>query len=302
MSTSVSRALIATRPASGNYLNRVEDQRLQFGSAPLIVLIFSQPTVEDVRAIYQMLTPEVYSANVTTMIAAIDNFSQSLTNCRNQTEDVSMRSKDQCAWMRVSGGRTEFDKTFQYTPYHEEYSAMEGGVESRINNNWTVGTGVSYAITDMHLDDLAEFRAVSACRVAFTFAANMETLHSPRPASSATVWSDTERAISLGDLGGTAEATQQLGFASGRMEAAHTFRSGNSYLRAGVDGELISIMQYGFDEHGGGLGNMDVQDHSNLNVSIMPFLEAGSAFALDGGGNRRATLGEGWPDAVPRLR
>ncbi|MGE0146910.1 MAG: hypothetical protein AB7R87_05955 [Parvibaculaceae bacterium] len=266
----------------GDYINRFQIADSNTRLAPLVGFLFLLPTVEDLRAAYAMLTPEAYASNVATTLMAVDDFSQALMSCRQVAGEYRFVAQDECGWMRASGRTTSYDSSFEYNGYSEDVFQIAGGVQGKVGANEFVGFGLSYETTDAKLSDLAKvegerFQAgiVAKARSGGTTAAGSVVVGHG--------WFDTDRVVALGDLGGLARGKQEMTFASSRVQIAHAFESDQSYLRLGADAVLSVIFQDDFRESGGGLGDLSVRDHENVNAFIQPFVEFGGEMDLDDG-------------------
>ncbi|MFZ5677118.1 MAG: hypothetical protein ACOZAM_29505 [Pseudomonadota bacterium] len=267
----------------GDYINRFQTADSKTQLAPLVGYLFLLPTIEDLRAAYEMLTPEVYASNLASTLMAVDDFSQALMSCRQASGEYHFVAQGECGWMRVSGRTTSYDKSFQYSGYEEDVYQVAGGIQKSIGDNRFVGFGLSYESTDARMSDLADVEG-DRVQAGVVFKGRVGGTTAVASFIGGYGWFDTTRRVALGDLGGVAEATQQVGIAATRIQIAHAYDFDNSYLRFGVDAAVSALFQDDFTEKDGGLGNLAVQDHTNANGFVMPFVEFGGETATSDGG------------------
>lgn len=276
--------LNTNQAAIGEFLNELQ---LAGGSStldPLVGAVFGIGTLEELKATYNILSPEAYASNVVSALVSTNSFSNAMMSCRQRGGDYKFVSQDECGWMRVAARSVEYHGTSKNLGFVEDSYQIAGGVQKAIGQNWHLGLSVSYEDVQSSVGDLASIdghlvqggMVIKGRSGATTWAGSVAGGHG---------WFDTQRAVNIADLGGVAEAMQELSFISGGMQVAHSFEHGDTYFRPMFEAAITSIHQYGFSETGGGLGNLAVEASDELYVALTPSLEIGAELALGDGGN-----------------
>lgn len=86
--------------------------------------------------------------------------------------------------------------------------------------------------------------------------------------------------MAIANLGGIAQATQEVTFVSTHWQVSHLFEVGNTFFRPMFEVAVTNIHQHAFNETGGGLGNLSVEARDDLYVALMPSLEISSELVL----------------------
>ena len=266
----------------GDYINRLQIADSKTRLAPLVGYIFLLPTIEDLRAAYAMLTPEAYASNLAATLTAIDDFGQALLSCRKVDGEYRFVAQSDCGWVRASGRTMTFDSSFEFNGYREDVFQIAGGFQERVGENDFLGLGFSYESSDADMPNLAktvgdriQLGLVAKTRMGGTTAAGSVIV--------GRAWYDTDRVVNIADLGGETDGKQTMNFTAGRIQLAHAFDYEDSYFRLGVDGVISAIFQDDFREEGGGLANLAVDEHDNVNGFVMPFVELGGETSIDDG-------------------
>jgi hypothetical protein len=267
----------------GDYINRFQTADSKTQLAPLVGYLFLLPTIEDLRKAYEMLTPEVYASNLASTLMAVDDFSQALMSCRQVSGEFHFVAQGECGWMRMSGRTTSYEKSFQYSGYDEDVYQVAGGIQKSIGDDRFVGFGLSYESTDAELSDLANVEG-DRVQAGVVFKGRAGGTTAAASLIGGYGWFDTRRRVALADIGGTAQATQEVAIAATRIQIAHAYDFEDSYFRVGLDVAISALFQDDFTEKDGGLGNLDVRDHINANGFVMPFVEFGGETSMGDGG------------------
>ncbi len=258
----------------GEFVNELQ---LAGGSTQLndlVAAIFVIETLDGLKVAYDSLSPEPYATNLTATTNSISDFGNSMMSCRQQSGEYRYVSEGNCIWVQAARLVQDYAGDDENFAARETSSRAAGGIQSAITDNLFFGIAASFEDTNgrsgLNSQNDGERRQAGAVLKyrynATTFAASLSGGYGEF---------DTSRVVNIGNVGGVAEAEQEITFGSAHLRVSHIFETGDTYILPALDLGATYIHQEGFTETGGGLANLSVDDRDETYFSIAPSLEFG---------------------------
>lgn len=225
------------------------------------------------------LSPQIYADSVTTTLLSLGQFHNNMMNCEGLRVTTDTQAEGRCGWMSILGYNTSRDAGSNSLGYDEQVAGVAGGLQVSLDNDWTVGAGLSYINKTTTVDNLArsEGNQIQGGLVFKRIAGN--NLFS---ASISAGQGNYDVSRSIFD-GSTAKGQQDISFVSGVLRGARTYDQRGWYLRPSVDLGFGYLRSSGLTESGAGAANITLQEDSQAYANIRPALEAGGEVTLQNG-------------------
>ena len=273
--------LNANQTAVGDGINNV---LLNGGSpdfAAAAAQLFYVPSLSELAAIYDSVTPETYADQAAALTFASQQFADSMMSCPTSSAAVSFPEHG-CLWAKPDARWLTLSGTGSNLSFRENTLGVAAGWEAAVkDSSWRLGGAMSAEHADSALvghtsskgwryqGGVDVKKSVDNFTLAVALHGGMSTM-------------DTRRTVLLPAGPVAAEGSQKLSYLAATARASYRMGSDQGYLKPMLEVSQLEVDTKGFTETGaGGLG-LTIPKQNQQYTRVSAKLEAGSEFESHG--------------------
>lgn len=241
---------------------------------------------DDYREALSNLAAETTNAAGAAGISLGQQHLDRLMSCPAFDGGTAVVTETSCVWVIGSGGRFDQRSFDGAGSYSDTTYSTAFGVQGEVAENWFLGVAAGYDDSTISGDGVSSDGATGWGGVSLK--------HEIGPWQLAAAVSgqfgsfDNSRAAWIGDVGGVAEGTSDLGGVAGRLRAAHMFGDDRFYAKPYVELDLLHTSLSGYTETGASQLDREVFGSSEWTAMATSAVEFGTRLNLGGGQVLRA--------------
>lgn len=227
------------------------------------------------------LSPQIYGYQVQETAQTAEAFAKDMQSCRVAGAGAAaIVAEGQCLWARTKARRAEFDAGGNAIGAAATSWGFSGGGQVAVAEHWHVGLAGGYE----------QSRVESGMASAHTDRgqAGLSLKHILGPFSLSAIvtggWGqvDTARGMHFGGFATTGYGNSDIGYASGKVQAAYVLNGGSLYLKPLAEATVTNVWQGGVTESSIGGGALTVGAVSDTFLSLAQALEVGGNWQAGG--------------------
>ena len=270
--------LNANEHAIGSYINAIQTAGGSAAFRPTANALFFIPTVGQLGAAYDQLSPEPYLDTAISASYAAQRFADGMFSCTASTATLADQPRDGCVWVRMDSRQLTVTQTGQTLRSAEGDGGMAFGAERRVGPNLTLGAAASFETLSQSVD------TADSEGQRFQGGLSLKThLGWADVAAAVTLGTEnlkTDRVIDLPMANNVIDGKSRVTFGSENLRISHRERYGRWYVKPALELEADQVHLGAVHETGGAGGvNLIVGGRTEQSATVRPTLEVGGEFA-----------------------
>jgi len=242
-------------------------------------LIAFEETRDYVRAINSLGGEVAVDNQIATLDSAM-RFGDAILGCAERSGDNRLFDNGNCAWFNIGGTSADHDATSDSLGFGVRSWRVSGGAQTRLDDDWTIGGGVSYEYRNLSVNDSDVDSDGGLFQAGLTAERQFGATEISGFVSLGYGRFDTDRTPLPGvSLGGT----QDQWIYSGRLRAARLFEAKDLTFKPRVDLGVHHLVMNGTDETGDDGIGISFDKSRNTLFYVQPAVETAYEFELDDG-------------------
>jgi uncharacterized protein with beta-barrel porin domain len=238
--------------------------------------LFFTPTVDELRDIYDTLSPAVYTDALSHALLSNSQFGEALLSCRIGS---SLADDGQCRWLRFGRRFLDRDATADSMGLEQDGIELSGGFQQQVGEGRHFGFGASFTRSDALTGGRARGKS-DLVQAGVVVRQQYDNLDLSASFAAGHGSFDTERVVDLpSPMRGIATASPGVDFAAVHGRFAYDIDGERGYLRPMFDLGLNYLHMGGFAENNVGAVSLDVPSMGDSFLSFHPAIEAGAELA-----------------------
>lgn len=235
----------------------------------------------ELAAALDQLSPQIYGYQVEETAQAADAFARGMQSCRVAGPGAAaIIAEGQCLWARTKGRRALREAGVDAIGAGATSWGFSGGGQVALAEHWHLGLAGGYEQVEL------ESGAASAHTDRGQAGLSLKHVHGrfslSAIASGGWGQADTERVMSFGGFAGTAQGSGDIGYASGRLQAAYVMSAGSLYVKPLAEAVLTHVWSSGVTETSPAGGGLAIAAASETFLSLSPAVEVGGNWQAGG--------------------
>ena len=276
-----------TRRGVAEHLQQIWDSGADdFGEA--FAAMGSLDDADDYGAALDAMSGQAVSAIAAARLAASHGFVDNMGGCAAFVGESTLLAQADCSWGRVFGTAASRDADDRTVGFDTKAVTTQLGGQKQLGDGWFLGGSLGYELSRLDGDHDSADVDGEALLAGLMLKRQLGRLLLSGALDGGYGWYDSARTIDLGDSRQRAKGSPRAANLGLHGRIAYQLPFASWYLQPYLDLSATYVRMDGYEEHGAGALDLDVDSSDELVLSATPSVELGRRLALPDGSILRA--------------